>query len=120
VLAAAIRTLKAAATDVDSALIYVSDHGESLGEHGLFLHGLPYSMAPDVQKRVPMVWWNSPGFERAAGLSEGCLAPALAGVARQPIAHDHLFHTVLGALDVRTGLHEPGLDLTMPCRGPLQ
>lgn len=116
VLAGAIRSLEAASADVDSALVYVSDHGESLGEHGLFLHGLPYVMAPDVQKRVPMVWWNSAGFERAAGLAEGCLAPSLVGLARQPLAHDHLFHTLLGALDVRTALHEPRLDLTQPCR----
>jgi lipid A ethanolaminephosphotransferase len=75
-------------------------------------------MAPDVQKRVPMVWWNSPGFERAAGLRAGCLAPALASMARQPITHDHLFHTLLGALDVGTALHEPGLDLMRPCRDP--
>jgi len=115
-LASAIRTLKAASAQVDTALLYVSDHGESLGEHGLFLHGLPYAIAPDVQKRVPMVWWHSEGFERATGLSEGCLAPALAQRAREPVAHDHLFHTLLGALDVRTALHEPALDLTQPCR----
>lgn len=116
VLASAIRTLKAAAADVDTALIYVSDHGESLGEHGLFLHGLPYALAPEVQKRVPMVWWNSDGFERASGLAAGCLMASMAAQARQPVAHDHLFHTLLGALDVTTALHEPALDLTQPCR----
>jgi lipid A ethanolaminephosphotransferase len=115
-LASAIGTLKAASADVDTALLYVSDHGESLGEHGLFLHGLPYAIAPDVQKRVPMVWWSSPGFERATGLADGCLAPTLARRAREPVAHDHLFHTLLGALDVRTALHEPALDLMQPCR----
>ncbi len=116
VLANAIRSLQAAASEVDSALVYVSDHGESLGEHGLYLHGLPYVMAPEVQKRVPMVWWHSTGFERATGLPEGCLSPALTRRSQQPLAHDHLFHTLLGALDVRTALHEPTLDLTQPCR----
>ncbi len=116
VLAAAIAMLKAASADVDSALMYVSDHGESLGEHGLFLHGLPFAMAPDVQKQVPMVWWSSAGFEAAAGLAPNCLAPYLAQQAGQPLAHDHLFHMLLGALDVRTSLHEPKLDLTWPCR----
>ena len=116
VLANAIRTLQTAVADVDTALVYVSDHGESLGERGLFLHGLPYALAPDVQKRVPMVWWNSAGFERASGLSSGCLMASMAAQARQPVAHDHLFHTLLGALDVRTALHEPSLDLTQPCR----
>jgi lipid A ethanolaminephosphotransferase len=42
-------------------MLYVSDHGESLGENNLFLHGLPYAIAPDVQKQVPMVMWFSPG-----------------------------------------------------------
>lgn len=116
VLAGAIRSLKAASADVDSALVYVSDHGESLGEHGLFLHGLPYAMAPDVQKRVPMLWWNSAGFERAAGLAEGCLAASLDRRKGQALAHDHLFHTLLGALDVQTALHDAELDLTQPCR----
>ena len=32
---------------LSTSLIYVSDHGESLGEKGLYLHGAPYFMAPD-------------------------------------------------------------------------
>ena len=119
VVATTIRTLQTAAADVDTALVYVSDHGESLGERGLFLHGLPYALAPDVQKRVPMVWWNSAGFERASGLDGGCLMASIAAQARKPVAHDHLFHTLLGALDVRTALHEPSLDLTQPCRAAM-
>ena len=100
-------------------LAHVSGHGESLGERGLFLHGLPYALAPDVQKRVPMVWWNSAGFERASGLDGGCLMASMASMAtqaRKPVAHDHLFHTLLGALDVWTARHEPSLDLTQPRR----
>jgi lipid A ethanolaminephosphotransferase len=116
VLASAITTLRAHADRVDSALVYVSDHGESLGEHNLFLHGLPYAIAPDVQKKVPMVWWTSPGLERAAGLREGCLRPTLEAAAARPLSHDQLFHSVLGLLDLRTALHEPALDLTAPCR----
>ncbi|WP_425257781.1 phosphoethanolamine transferase [Rubrivivax sp. RP6-9] len=116
VLAGAIARLQARAGTVDSALLYVSDHGESLGEHGLFLHGLPFAIAPDVQTRVPMLAWTSPGLERAAGLPEGCLQPAWQRLQAAPLAHDHLFHTVLGLLDVRTALHAPALDLTQGCR----
>ena len=116
VLAAAIARLQARAGTVDSALLFVSDHGESLGEHGLFLHGLPYAIAPDVQTRVPMLAWTSPGLERAAGLADGCLQPAWQRLQAAPLAHDHLFHTVLGLLDVRTALHAPALDLTQGCR----
>lgn len=115
-LASTIQTLQAASAEVDTALLYVSDHGESLGEQGLFLHGLPYALAPDLQKRVPMVWWNSNGFERANGLSPGCLMSAMKEQARRPVAHDHLFHTLLGVFDVRTALHEPAWDLTQPCQ----
>lgn len=116
VLAGAIAKLRAHAGEVDSALVYVSDHGESLGEHGLFLHGMPYAVAPEVQKRVPMIAWTSSGFEAAAGLSRGCLLPALQRRASQPVSHDHLFHTLLGLLDVRTSVHEAAFDLTQACR----
>lgn len=116
VLATAIRRLQRHAGRVDSALLFVSDHGESLGEHGLFLHGIPYRIAPQQQTRVPMVWWSSQGFERAAGLREGCLVPELRRRSAGPVSHDHLFHTVLGVLDVRTALREPSLDLSSGCR----
>jgi lipid A ethanolaminephosphotransferase len=89
----------------------VSDHGESLGENGLFLHGIPYAIAPDVQKKVPMAMWFSAGFPAAAGLDVDCLRRRAA----QPAAHDHLFHTLLSLLDVRTALHEADWDLTAGC-----
>lgn len=111
VLATLVRTLAAAAGEVDSAMLYVSDHGESLGEHGLFLHGVPYAIAPDVQKKVPMVAWLSAGFPAAAGIDAGCLRARAA----RPASHDHLFHTVLSLLDVRTALHDPAWDLTTGC-----
>lgn len=119
VLATAIERLSAHADAVDSALLYVSDHGESLGERGLFLHGAPYAIAPDVQTHVPMVAWASGGFEHAAGLKAGCLRPALQAAAGRTVRHDHLFHTVLGLLDVRTSLHEPDWDMVAGCRMPM-
>lgn len=118
VLASTIRKLKARAGQVDAALVYVSDHGESLGERGLFLHGMPYAIAPDVQTRVPMVMWFGDGFERGAGLDADCLVPALQRASKSPAAHDHLFHTVLGLLDVRTALKVDALDLSRACRSP--
>lgn len=116
VLTQAIEALRQAADKVDSALIYVSDHGESLGEKGLFLHGIPYRIAPIEQTRVPMVWWLSPGLEAATGLPPGCADRELRRASVKPVAHDHLFHSVLGLLDVRTGLHASGLDLLAGCR----
>ncbi len=116
VVATAVKALQARQDRVDSALLFVSDHGESLGEHGLFLHGMPYAIAPEVQTRVPMVLWTSAGLEAAAGLRPGCLTPELQRQAQAPLSHDHVFHTVLGLVDVRTALHEPTLDLTRSCR----
>ena len=112
VLATLIERLQARAATVDSAVLYVSDHGESLGESNLFLHGLPYAIAPDVQKQVPMVMWFSEGLRAAAGIDADCLRRRAA----QPAAHDHLFHTVLGLADVRTALYAADWDLLRGCR----
>jgi len=98
----------------DAALIYVSDHGESLGEKGLYLHGMPYSIAPREQTRVPMTMWFSPGFQRQTGLDTRCLRQH----ADAEVSHDYLFHSVLGAMDVATALYRPERDLFAPCRGP--
>ncbi len=114
VLATLIGQLQAQSAQLDSALVYVSDHGESLGENNLFLHGLPYALAPDVQKKVPMLMWLSPGFADASGVDPACLRARAA----QPAAHDHLFHTLLSLLDVHTKLHEDAWDLTSGCRRP--
>ncbi len=111
VLAQLIGQLQAQAGTLDTALLYVSDHGESLGENNLFLHGLPYAIAPAVQKRVPMLLWLSPGLAAGRGIDTACLQAR----ASQPAAHDHVFHTLLTLLDVRTQLHEPAWDLLQPC-----
>lgn len=93
-------------------MIFLSDHGESLGEDGLYLHAAPRFMAPEVQTRVPMVMWLAPGFADGLGLDTACLRMA----ATRPVSHDNLFHTVLGLLDVQTAVREPGLDLAGACR----
>lgn len=98
----------------DAALLYVSDHGESLGENGLYLHGMPWSIAPDVQTRVPMVAWLSPGFAASAGIDTACLART----ASRPLTHDHLFHSVLGAMGVATRAYRSERDIFAPCRDP--
>ena len=95
----------------DSALVYVSDHGESLGENGLFLHGVPHAIAPSQQTRVPMVMWFSPGFARARGLDLACVRQ----MAAEPASHDNLFPTVLGMFGVQTTIYDPKLDLLRRC-----
>lgn len=96
----------------DTALVYVSDHGESLGEKGLYLHGVPYAIAPREQVKVPMVMWFSPGFAVDARLDVACLRRE----ADAPASHDNLFPSVLGLMDVRTEVYDTGRDLFARCR----
>jgi lipid A ethanolaminephosphotransferase len=114
VLAGVLKTLTSHATTIDSAMLYVSDHGESLGEHGLYLHGLPYSIAPDTQKHVPLITWISPGFARHESVDTHCLRDR----ADEALSHDNVFHSVLGLLDVQTRAYKAERDLFADCRRP--
>jgi lipid A ethanolaminephosphotransferase len=107
-----IELLQAAAGHLDSVLIYASDHGESLGEQGLYLHGMPYGFAPRVQKEVPMLFWASQGYVERTGLSMGCARSH----SHDAVSHDNLYHTVLGALAVRDAVYDPALDILARCR----
>lgn len=109
-LASAISML-AAHTERETALIYLSDHGESLGENNLYLHGLPYAIAPDTQKKVPMLFWLSPQMTAARGIDVSCLRSR----ASAPASHDNLFHSMLGLLQIRTAIHDADLDLISGC-----
>ncbi len=94
-----------------TGLLYMSDHGESLGENGLYLHGLPYAMAPQQQTHVPMVAWLSPAMKQRSGVGGECLRAQ----ADKPLSHDNLFHSVLGLMDVQTQAHNVALDFLAPC-----
>ena len=94
------------------ALLYVSDHGESLGEYGIFLHGLPYPFAPEAQKHVAMVAWLGEAAVARDRLDTACLRRRL----DQPLTHDHLYHSVLGLLDVATPTYDRRLDIWSPCK----
>ncbi len=112
VLAGIIGTLSNDPRKLETAMIYVSDHGESLGEHGLYLHGIPYSIAPDLQKHVPMVVWVS-GAMAAGDVNVSCLQAK----AHDPLSHDNLFHSMLGLADVQTSAYLPARDIFGGCRG---
>ena len=94
------------------AMYYVSDHGESLGEGGLYLHGTPYFMAPEFQTHVPMVIWMSQRFRDGLGVDADCLKARAA----EPVSHDNMFSTVLGMVDVTTEARDASLDLAGACR----
>ncbi len=99
-----------------AALLYVSDHGESTGENGLFLHGMPYRLAPPQQTRVPLLLWLADLYRDDGGIDPDCLRDRR----MQPYSHDHLFHTVLGLLDIDTEAYRAELDITTGCGRPRQ
>ena len=97
--------------NVDTALMYVSDHGESLGENNLYLHGAPYVISPREQRHVPFMLWLSDGFRSRFRIDQQCLA-ARSG---QEFSHDYIFHSVLGMLGISTAVYNPKLDLFQAC-----
>lgn len=111
-LAGLIALLKTRQDEVDSTVIYLSDHGESLGESGLYLHGMPYGLAPETQKQVPMMAWFSTGALRSQGVAQECLQR----LGAHSLSHDNLYSSVLGLLDIQTSLYRPELDIFQACR----
>ena len=91
--------------DVASAWLYLSDHGESLGEGGLYLHGLPRALSPREQLDIPFTFWLSPAFNNEVAI-DSTKAQGLRG-----IGQGHVFHTVMGMLALRGGPYRAELDL---------
>ena len=116
VIGETIALLKKLSDQYATALLYVSDHGESLGESGLYLHGLPQAVAPRQQTRVPMFAWVSPQFLRLERWDAACMARQT----NVPRSHDNIYATVLGFMEVESAEYEPALDLFEPCDPPLQ
>jgi lipid A ethanolaminephosphotransferase len=112
VLGEAIEMLRRNADRFASSLIYVSDHGESLGEHGLYLHGMPYALAPTEQTHVPFLMWFSPDAPGAFEVDMACLRER----ADEALSHDNLYHSVLGLMGVHTVVYRPDRDISYPCR----
>ena len=112
VLAGNIAWLKKQSATFDPSLIYVSDHGEPLGENNLYLHGLPYTFAPRFQTHVPLIVWLPPGNDGQGNTTLACLN------SRRDLAlsHDNLFHTTLGLLGITAKEYRFSLDFFAPCR----
>jgi lipid A ethanolaminephosphotransferase len=113
-LALTVELLRGASSHVDAMLLYVSDHGESLGEQGLFLHGLPYAFAPEAQRHVPMLMWLSPSYAARQGVAGDCLASHSATA----VSHDNIYHTIMGAAEVRNASYDRQRDIVAMCRRP--
>ncbi|HOY21792.1 MAG TPA: phosphoethanolamine--lipid A transferase [Cellvibrio sp.] len=107
-----IKWLSGQNAEYNTSLLYLSDHGESLGEKNLYLHGMPYAIAPKEQTHVPFFLWLSQDFETANAIDRSCLKK----ISNDPYSHDNLFHTVLGILNVSTNVYKADLDIIKPCR----
>lgn len=112
-LASIIDKLDARSKQFDGAMIYMSDHGESLGENGLYLHGMPYALAPRQQTEIPFVLWMSPSFALSMNADEACLKK---DAAVKPLSHDNLFPSVLTMMNVETKIKDTSLDIFSACR----
>ncbi len=94
----------------DTAMVYLSDHGESLGENGVYLHGLPYWMAPAAQTEVPLFFWLSDGFKQNSGITNDCINT------NQQASHDNIFDSLLSLFAVSSDAKRQQLDLFDHCR----
>ena len=112
VLAQMIGMLQKDSTSKDSSpmrsmLWYVSDHGESLGELGLYMHGgLGYTLAPKYQKHIPSIMWFSQSWGEIPHLARKRV--------EQEFSQDYVFHTLLHILNVQTQDYDKNLDILQP------
>jgi lipid A ethanolaminephosphotransferase len=107
VLDGLIEYLRGRAANADAFLLYASDHGESLGEEGIYLHGLPPFLAPEAQTHIPMLAWISDSYSASHGLKSASVKTTITS----PLSHANLPHTLLGLLDVNTKLYREELDI---------
>ena len=89
-----IETLKPYEQEYDVMMMYVSDHGESLGENNIYLHGLPYNIAPKSQKQVPLIVWSP----ASNNIDNGSITSLL----QKPVSHDYLTPTLLSYFGIST------------------
>lgn len=94
-------------SNIESSMLYVSDHGESLGEKGLYLHGFPYALAPTQQTHIPMLFWTNNKSQD----NNNCLND----LANNTFTHDNVFHSVLGLTEVKSKVYKPNLDIFHQC-----
>ena len=105
-LSKTIELLKQHNSTHQTAMIYMSDHGESLGEKSIYLHGLPYFMAPNAQTHIPAMMWLGDSFHTS--LKTGRMDT------KNRFSHDNLFHTLLGLFDVKTEVYDKKMDIFKP------
>lgn len=100
-----IKLLKQNSEKFKTAMIYNSDHGESLGENGVYLHGMPYHFAPEAQKNSALIVWMGESNKDDSNLEN------LRKRSKTTVSHDNLFHSVLGLMEVQTSIYNSQMDI---------
>ena len=95
--------------DRKSAMIYISDHGESLGENKVFMHGLPMKLAPKVQYEIPFFVWTSEDFREYKPTSSQQEAPE--GELPAVLEQHYIFHSVLNLLSIQSPAYNKDFDI---------
>ena len=111
-LSKVINFLKPYSNDYETAMVYMSDHGESLGENGIYLHGLPYFMAPDEQKHIGALMWFDGDIKNEIDTVK------LNTYKNNSFSQDNLFHTLLGLFEVETQVYKKEMDILYNARKP--
>ena len=104
-LSKVVNFLKPYSREHETAMFYISDHGESLGENGLYLHGLPYFMAPDTQTHVASMMWFGGEIKEDIDMEK------LRSYSGRAFTQDNLFHSLLGLFEVETEVYDPKMDM---------
>jgi len=89
----------------ETAMIYLGDHGESLGENGVYLHGLPYVIAPEAQKHIASLMWFGNEMSKDIDIEN------VRQKKDNTVSHDNLFHTLLGIFEVKTEFYDKDMDI---------
>lgn len=114
VLSQVVDTLKTQSARFNTGMIYLSDHGESLGENGMYLHGAPYAFSPKEQTHIPFLTWFSHQYLQDHKLQMSCIKQQ---ADKGGFSQDNLFDTVLGLFDIKTEIYQPSMDMLAQCHG---
>lgn len=114
IISSVINTLKQF-PQMNTSMLYVSDHGESLGENNIYLHGFPYKISPVEQRQIPMLLWMSEKMKKEDRIDEKCMREQAAAI---PRTHDNFFHSVLSLFNIETKLYREKYDMFKGCRIP--
>jgi len=109
ILSKIINQLQQLPQNINGTMLYVSDHGESLGESGAYLHGFPYAFAPKEQIEIPMLFWQTTQNNR---IDNTCLTDI---ANNETLSHDNIFSSLLSLLQIQSSAYQATDDIFKTC-----